>query len=100
MQRRTDELLRDAFRIVRAQALGMWRFRWLTVALLWASCVLGWTAVYMMPDVYSANARVYVDTENAIEDFLGGIASPTDVISEVNLVVREMVSRKAWRSAL
>lgn len=47
----------------------------------------------MMPNQYAANARVYVDTENAIEDFLGGIAAPTDVMSEVTVVVREIVSR-------
>ncbi len=71
----------------------MWRFRWLGLAIAWLVSVGGWVTVYAMPDVYLASARVFVDTENAIEDFLGGIAAPNDVMSEVNVVVREIVSR-------
>jgi polysaccharide chain length determinant protein (PEP-CTERM system associated) len=71
----------------------MWRYRWIALAVVWLVCIGGWAWVYLMKDVYVANARVYVDTENAIEDILGGIASPTDVTSEVSLVVREIVSR-------
>lgn len=93
IQRRIDEVIRDALRMIRAQILGMWRYRWISIGIAWLACVVGWSAVYMMPDTYAANARVYVDTDNAIQDFLGGIAAPSDVMSEVTLVVREMVSR-------
>lgn len=79
--------------MIRSQALGMWRFRWLGLAVAWVIAIGGWVTVYAMPDVYLASARVFVDTENAIEDFLGGIAAPNDVMSEVNVVVREIVSR-------
>ncbi|MEM7501125.1 MAG: XrtA system polysaccharide chain length determinant [Pseudomonadota bacterium] len=93
VKRRTDEIIRDALRDIRAHILGMWRFRWLALAVAWLACIAGCWVVYSMPNVYSANARVFVDTENAIQDFLRGIAAPSDVLSEVNLVVREMVSR-------
>lgn len=91
--RRTDQLVRDAVTVARSHAIGMWRFRWFALALAWTVCVVGWLAIYTMPDIYEANARVFVDTENAIDDFLGGIAVPSDVMSEVNVVVREIVSR-------
>ena len=93
IQRRSDQVVRDALAVVRSQSLGMWRFRWLALAVMWTVCVGGWISVYAMPDVYSANARVYVDTDNAIEDFLGGIAVASDVMNKVTVVVREIVSR-------
>ena len=93
VQRRTDEVIREALHVVKVHLLGMWRYRWLSIAIAWLLCVLGWSWVYLTENTYEASGRVYVDTENAIEDFLGGIAAPTDVMSEVNLVVREMVSR-------
>lgn len=46
-----------------------------------------------MPPVYEASARVYVDTENAIRPLLQGIASSSNVMSEVTIVTREMLSR-------
>jgi len=93
MPRRSDQMIRDLMLAIRTQAIGMWRYRWVAIAVTWCACVAGWVAVYTLPDIYSANARVFVDTENAIEDFLGDIASPTDVMSEVAVVVREIVSR-------
>jgi len=93
VQRRTDEIIREALHVIKVQVSGMWRYRWLSIGIAWFACLIGWASVYRMPDVFAANARVYVDTENAIEDFLGGIAAPTDVMNEVNLVVREIVSR-------
>ena len=93
VQRRTDEIIREALHVVKVQVHGMWRYRWISISFLWSICILGWASIYLMQDIYVANARVYVDTEYAIEDFLGGIAAPSDVMSEVNLVVREIVSR-------
>lgn len=90
---RTEQAIQDLLTTIKAQGLGMWRYRWLGLGIAWAICTAGWLAVFAMSDQYSASARVYVDTENAIEDFLGGIAAPTDVLSEVSVVVREIVSR-------
>ena len=92
-EQRSQQVIHDILSLIRVQAVGMWRFRWLGIIVAWVVCVIGWVSVYTMPDVYAANARVYVDSQNAIEDFLGGIASPTDVMSQVTVVVREIVSR-------
>ena len=93
IKRRSDQAIRDALAVLRSQALGMWRYRWLALIVAWGLAVVGWIGVYSMADVYSANARVYVDTQNAIEDFLDGIAVKSDVMSDVTVVVREIVSR-------
>ena len=31
---------------------GAWRFRWLTIATVWAVCLVGWVAVLTMPNTY------------------------------------------------
>lgn len=89
----SEHVIRDLVTMIRSLILGMWRYRWLAVVAVWIVAVAGWLGVFAMPDVYEANTRVYVDTENAIDDILGGLAAPTDVTSEVAIVVREIVSR-------
>lgn len=84
---------RDTLAMVRQIARGMWRYRWRAAILTWIVCLLGWFVVLTMPDTYKASARIYVDTENAIRPLLQGIALPTDVMSEVAIVTREMLSR-------
>ena len=71
----------------------MWRYRWRAVALVWIISIAGWFAVYAMPPVYGASARVFVDAENALRPLLRGIATTSNVLSEVTVVTREMLSR-------
>ena len=83
----------DMLAEIDSYARGMLRYKWRAVALTWVFCIVGWMSVYAMPDVYEANARVYVDTENALRPLLQGIASSTNVMNEVTIVTREMLSR-------
>ncbi|MFK8053040.1 MAG: XrtA system polysaccharide chain length determinant [Woeseiaceae bacterium] len=86
-------IVRETLVMVLQILRGMWRYRWRAVLVAWGVCLAGWLAVYSMPDIYKANSRIYVDTENAIGPLLRGIALPTDVMSEVAIVTREMLSR-------
>lgn len=86
-------LVRDMLTMVTHIARGMWRYRWRAVGVAWLVCLVGWFMVYKMPNTYQANARIYVDTENAIRPLLQGIGQTTDVMSEVAIVTRQMVSR-------
>lgn len=88
-----QQVVRKMLEQVEAHAKGMWRYRWRAIALTWIICMIGWYSVYSMPDVYQANARIYVDTENVITPLLRGIAATSDVMSEVTVVTREMLSR-------
>ena len=90
---RIEQFIRDTLSEIRSHARGMWRYRWRAVIAMWVISVLGWSGAYSMPDVYSASARVFVDTENAIRPLLQGIAVSSDVMSEVSIVTREMLSR-------
>lgn len=78
---------------IRSILHGCWRFRWLAVAVFWALSVASWTAIYMMPDVFRASARVFVDTQTALRPLLQGIAIETDVMSDVVMMERAIKSR-------
>jgi polysaccharide chain length determinant protein (PEP-CTERM system associated) len=88
-----NQVIRDLLTVVEAHARGMWRYRWRAVAIMWVLSIAGWLAVYSLPPVFKASARVYVDTENAIRPLLRGIAAASNVMSEVTIVTREMLSR-------
>jgi polysaccharide chain length determinant protein (PEP-CTERM system associated) len=72
---------------------GCWRFRWQGIALAWAFCALGWAIVLLLPDVYRASTRVYVDTQSTLRPLLQGLAVNVDVLSDVAMMERAILSR-------
>ena len=88
-----NQVIGELLTTIEAHARGMWRYRWRAVVLTWTVSVIGWIAVYLMPPVYQASSRVYVDTENALRPLLQGIAASSNVMNEVTVVTREMLSR-------
>ena len=86
-------VIRDLLENLEAHARGMWRYRWRAVIVMWLVSIAGWVVVYAMPPVYQANARIYVDTENALRPLLRGIATSSNVMDEVVIVIREMLGR-------
>lgn len=74
-------------------ARGMWRYRIWGVALAWVVCLVGWLVVIMLPPVYEANSRVYVDTTAVLRPLLEGIAVEQDVGAQLNFVRQAMLSR-------
>ena len=49
--------------------------------------------MYSLPDVFQARAVIYVDTESALRPLLRGLAVETDVMSQVTLMSRALLSR-------
>jgi polysaccharide chain length determinant protein (PEP-CTERM system associated) len=72
---------------------GMWRYRWLGMAVLWGITLLGAAAVMLLPSTYKSEARIYVDSESVLRPLLSGLAVGTDVGSELSLVTRALISR-------
>lgn len=72
---------------------GSWRFRWHALALAWALSLVGWIYIFLIPDIYEANARVYVDTQSALRPLLKGLAIEPDVDSELVVVRQALLSR-------
>jgi polysaccharide chain length determinant protein (PEP-CTERM system associated) len=70
-----------------------WRFRWIALAAGWLICLFGWIYVLKMPNVYQANARVYLNTQSALRPLLQGLAVSPDVESDLALVRQALLSR-------
>ncbi|MEO1574252.1 MAG: XrtA system polysaccharide chain length determinant, partial [Pseudomonadota bacterium] len=78
---------------VLAYLRGMWRFRWLALAVAWVVALAGWYFVFTMPDQYRSRAQVYVDTDSVLRPLLPGNSRESNVMSEVELMTRALMSR-------
>jgi polysaccharide chain length determinant protein (PEP-CTERM system associated) len=70
-----------------------WRHRGLVVVVAWIIALGGWTAVYLMPDRYEAQARVYVDTQSMLRPLLSGLAVQPNVNQMVTMMGQTLISR-------
>ena len=79
--------------IVMMYARGLWRRRWYAVAVAWLFCLLGWSYVAYMPNIYEGKTRIYVDTNSVLRPLLQGIAIDSNVMNDVDLMTRTLFSR-------
>lgn len=84
-----DEILK----LLRREIVGAWRFRWWAMFVAWGICTIGWFSVYMMPDVYEANARFFVETRSRLDRVIGSVVMEDQVGGQVNLVEQAMLGR-------
>lgn len=74
-------------------ARGMWRYRWWAAGCAWLVSMLGWFHVFSLPDVYSASARVYVDTKSLMGPIFEGLAISDNLTAQVEAVSRALLTR-------
>lgn len=60
---------------VRIVLYSIWRQRWLSLAVCAAVCLLGWTAIALIPNSYESEARVSVETQDILSGTTGVSAS-------------------------
>jgi polysaccharide chain length determinant protein (PEP-CTERM system associated) len=77
-----------------------WRFRWLAMAISWAVAVLGWGVVFVMPDIFESEAKVYVDTESVLRPLLKGLAVQNDMNQRLHLMTRTLLSHENLKKLL
>jgi len=71
-----------ALEFILEQIRGVWRFRWTAMLVAWIVCLLGWLVVLVMPDTYSAWARVYVDTRTRLSQVTQGIGVASNIAAQ------------------
>jgi polysaccharide chain length determinant protein (PEP-CTERM system associated) len=71
---------------------GAWRFRWLAFATATVLALVGWVAVFSLPDRYEAEARVFVDTRTPLRPVLQGLTVEEDVDAEINFVRESLLA--------
>jgi polysaccharide chain length determinant protein (PEP-CTERM system associated) len=72
---------------------GARRFVWPAVIAAWAVAGLGWIAVSLVPDVFEAHAKVYLDTDTVLRPLLRDLAVGTDEAGQLNLMANVLRSR-------
>ena len=82
---------------IRAEILSLasaaWRRRWLALGLCWALCTAGWVAVYLLPNRYQAEARIYLDTDTLLGPLLRNLAVENDLQRRVQIMQHTLLSR-------
>ncbi len=78
--------MQAALDFILEQIRGVWRFRWIAMLVAWVVCLVGWLIVLIIPDTYSAWARVYVDTRTRLSQVTQGIAVESSVAASLEAV--------------
>jgi polysaccharide chain length determinant protein (PEP-CTERM system associated) len=76
------EVIENAF----DQLRGAWRFRWIALAVAAATAAVLWSVIFVIPDVYQASARVFVDTKTTLSEVTRGITLEEDVGTQIQRV--------------
>jgi polysaccharide chain length determinant protein (PEP-CTERM system associated) len=84
-----EELITQLLSLVR----GVWKYRWYSMVVAWIVVIVGWIAVYRLPDNYQASARVYVDTQSILQPLMAGMTSIPNVDQQVSIMSRTLLSR-------
>src|SRR5688572_30893037 len=83
----------DTYRFILAELRSAWRFRWLAMGCAWLLCIAGWLVVMLSPNIYEANARVYVDASSELNRLLGDQIVEQTVTTELNFVRQAILGR-------
>src|ERR1700704_440707 len=68
-------------------------YRWYALVAAWAFCLIGWGVVAAMPDQYTAEAKVYIDTDNLMDPLLKGLTVSIDPSQEISVMLRTLITR-------
>src|SRR5512147_147244 len=84
----------DEFLIQIVTALrGVWRRRWIGLAVAWAVAVFGAVVLLRIPDRYEATARVFVDTQTVLKPLMSGLAVQPNVDEQIGMLARTLIAR-------
>ena len=70
--------MRDQLILIYSYLHGVWRFRWQALIISWVIALLGWAVVYALPNQYTSQVIMHVDTESVMEPLLEGLTVETD----------------------
>jgi polysaccharide chain length determinant protein (PEP-CTERM system associated) len=84
-----QEILAQVFSYV----WGVWRHRWLALAIAWVIAISGWIWVWQLPESYVATARVYVDTNSLLGPLFGGLTIQPESGDRIGLLSRTLLNR-------
>ncbi len=78
---------------LRRYLLGIWRRRWVVLAITWVVCLGGWALVDRIPDQYEANAQLSVDSDAVPTPLQHGLALDNNPYRQLDVLQRTLLSR-------
>src|SRR5262245_11617777 len=71
----------------------LWRYRWLSLVLAWAICVIGWSCVALIPAKYDSSARVYLNADQLLMPILRGVGLSDNPLRNLEYLQKTLLSR-------
>ena len=81
-------------------ANGLWRHRWVIMGVAWAAALLGWCAVWLLPNQFESRAQVFVQTESILEPVLRGVTARPDYSRRVEVMRLQLLTRPNVREVV
>ncbi len=72
---------------------GIWKNRWIAIAIAWPLLIVGVVAVDQIRDRYTAETKVYIDSTSVLKPLLRGLAIQSDFKAIVQLMINKLLSR-------
>jgi len=72
---------------------GIWKNRWIAIAVAWPLLIAGVVVVDQIKDRYSAETKVYIDSTSILKPLLQGLAIQSDFQAIVRLMIGKLLSR-------
>lgn len=60
-------------------AKGALRYKWHGIVVAWMICLIGWMFVLALPNKYTSEAKVHVETRTMLQPLLQGMTIQSDV---------------------
>ncbi len=72
---------------------GFWLHRWLGLGVAWVVALISAAAVWVIPDQYEANAKVYVDTQSILKPLMRDLTVQPNMDQQISMMSRTLLSR-------
>jgi polysaccharide chain length determinant protein (PEP-CTERM system associated) len=86
------DILGSQIEYLKGELRSAWRFRWRALTVAWVVAATGWVVTTLLPDVYEARTRVYVETATQLRPLLQGLAVESNVEGQIDLVRQALLS--------
>ena len=84
-----DDVIEKVFQI----AYGIWRRRWIALAVAWPLAIVGAVIATITPQRFEASAQVYVNTQTVLKPLMKDITFQPDIDQQVAMLAKTLVSR-------
>ena len=72
---------------------GALKYKWIAIIIAWLICLGGWLYVSAMPDKYTSQAKVHVETRTMLRPLLAGMAIESDVWALLRVMQQLMFTK-------